>query len=117
MWSLPCLRGVRRRPDEPVGSKSRRQTTWPEPRPRRLRRADGASEGYSPRPDNTSVLRRIQARVSDDGGPVHPGDGGRRGRWYGARGSCAEEGGRRGGRAAKVLELQGLSRRYGDVVA
>src|SRR5215213_598521 len=58
---------------EPVGSKSRRQRTWPEPRPRRLRRADGASEGYSPRPDSLSVRAAIQGGVSArtrEGGPV-----------------------------------------------
>jgi hypothetical protein len=48
----------------PVRTRSRRHGRWPEPRPRRLRRADGASEGsYSPRPNNPSVLRRIQGRV------------------------------------------------------
>src|SRR4029450_13538755 len=58
---------------EPVGSKSRRQRTWPEPRPRRLRRADGASEGYSPRPDSISVRAAIQGGVSartQEGSPM-----------------------------------------------
>src|SRR5215211_3673551 len=105
MWLLLCLQGARRRPGEPVGSKSRRQTTWPEPRPRRLRRADGASEGYSPRPDRHQCTWAASRSCKDKGG---------RGRV--AEGSKAK-GGRRGGRAAKVLELQGLSRRYGDIVA
>jgi hypothetical protein len=52
MVSYACV-APRRRPGRAGPGKVSPPGRWPEPRPRRLRRADGVSESYSPRPDDS----------------------------------------------------------------